>query len=82
MPSTPSARCSAARERSARGRCSTKTAYKQAKPIFDSAVAHIAAAGTDLRVMRAIINMVLDKFGAASVNNMKRMCCAIWRRAE
>jgi hypothetical protein len=46
--------------------------YKQAKPIFDSAVSHMAEAGTDLLdMMRAIINMVLDKFGAATASNMK-----------
>jgi hypothetical protein len=40
--------------------------YEQAKPIFDSVVAHMAEAGTDLRdMMRAIINMVVDRFGGA-----------------
>lgn len=46
--------------------------YKQAKPLFDSAVGHLAEAGADLRdMMRAVINMVLDKFGATTANGMK-----------
>lgn len=46
--------------------------YAKAKPLFDSAVAHLADAGTDLQeMMRTIINMVLDKFGAGPANAMK-----------
>lgn len=46
--------------------------YAKAKPLFKEAVANIGDAGKDLReAMRAVIRMVLDKFGAQAAQNMK-----------
>lgn len=46
--------------------------YAKAKPLFQQAVANLKAAGTDIQdVMRAVIRMVLDKFGADTVKAMK-----------
>lgn len=46
--------------------------YAKAKPLFQQAIAHFQAAGTDLKdAMRAIVRMVLDKFGADAMNAMK-----------
>ena len=46
--------------------------YAKAKPLFISAVANIRAAGNDLRdAMRAVVNMVVARFGDAAAANMK-----------
>ena len=46
--------------------------YAKAKPLFQQAIVHFQAAGTDLKdAMRAIVRMVLDKFGADAMNAMK-----------
>lgn len=46
--------------------------YAKAKPLFNAAVANMGDAGKDLReAMRAVIRMVLDKFGAQAAQNMK-----------
>lgn len=46
--------------------------YAKAKPLFKAAVANMGDAGKDLReAMRAVIRMVLDKFGAQAAQNMK-----------
>lgn len=46
--------------------------YAKAKPLFQEAVANLSQAGTDIKdVMRAVVKMVLDKFGVNAVNNMK-----------
>lgn len=46
--------------------------YAKAKPLFDQALANIKDAGKDLReAMRAVIQMVGDKFGADAVRNMQ-----------
>lgn len=46
--------------------------YAKAKPLFQQAIAHFHAAGTDLKeAMRAVIRMVLDRFGGDAANAMK-----------
>lgn len=46
--------------------------YAKAKPLFVSAISHLKAAGIDLReAMRAVVKMVVDKFGAEAAENMK-----------
>lgn len=46
--------------------------YAKAKPLFKQAVSHLGDAGSDLRqAMQAIVNMVMDKFGADVTQRMK-----------
>ena len=46
--------------------------YAKAKPLFQAAIANLGEAGQDLReAMRAVVRMVLDKFGAQAAQNMK-----------
>ncbi|MFW9594631.1 MAG: DEAD/DEAH box helicase family protein, partial [Macromonas sp.] len=46
--------------------------YAKAKPLFQAAVANLGDAGKDLKeAMRAVVRMVLDKFGAQTAQNMK-----------
>jgi hypothetical protein len=46
--------------------------YAKAKPLFQAAIADMGEAGKDLKeAMRAVIRMVLDKFGAQAAGNMK-----------
>lgn len=46
--------------------------YAKAKPLFQAAVANLEDAGNDLReAMRAVVRLVLDKFGAQAAQNMK-----------
>lgn len=46
--------------------------YTKAKPLFQAAVANLEDAGKDLReAMRAVVRLVLDKFGAQAAQNMK-----------
>lgn len=46
--------------------------YAKAKPYFIAAISHLKAAGSDLReAMRAVVKMVVDKFGADTAENMK-----------
>lgn len=46
--------------------------YQQAKPLFIQAIANLKDAGADIReAMRAVIKMVVDKFGADTATNMK-----------
>jgi N12 class adenine-specific DNA methylase len=46
--------------------------YAKAKPLFISAAANIRAASKDLRdVMREVVNMVVERFGADAAKNMK-----------
>lgn len=46
--------------------------YAKAKPLFQAAVANFDQAGTDIKeVMRAVVRLVLEKFGGSVVNNMK-----------
>lgn len=46
--------------------------YAKAKPLFKEAVANLGEAGKDLReAMRAVVRLVLDKFGAQAAQNMK-----------
>ena len=46
--------------------------YAKAKPLFAQAVANLQDAGTDLRdAMRAVVRMVVDKFGTEAASNMK-----------
>ena len=46
--------------------------YAKAKPLFQAAIANLSDAGSDIKeAMRAIVKMVLDKFGATAVQNMK-----------
>jgi hypothetical protein len=46
--------------------------YAKAKPLFIAAAKNFVQAGQDIReAMRAIIRMVLDKFGQVAVENMK-----------
>jgi len=46
--------------------------YEQAKPYFIEAVKNLKNAGNDIKdVMRAIVKMVLDRFGPDVTNNMK-----------
>lgn len=46
--------------------------YAKAKPMFAQAVAHFKDAGTDLKeAMRAVVRLVLDKFGPQVTENMK-----------
>lgn len=46
--------------------------YAKAKPYFLEAVKNLQDAGTDIKeVMRAIVKMVLDRFGAEAAQNMK-----------
>ncbi|MFG0381114.1 PLxRFG domain-containing protein [Pseudomonas sp. zbq_18] len=46
--------------------------YAKAKPLFISAVANLRAASADLRdAMRAVVSMVVDRFGAEAAQNMK-----------
>lgn len=46
--------------------------YAKAKPLFKEAVANLGEAGKDLReAMRAVVRLVLDKFGAQTAQNMK-----------
>ena len=49
-----------------------KETYAKAKPYFIAAISHLRAAGRDLReTMRAVIKMVVDKFGVEAAENMK-----------
>lgn len=46
--------------------------YAKAKPLFQQTIAHLSAAGSDIReAMRTVVRMVLDKFGAQTAQNMK-----------
>lgn len=46
--------------------------YKKAKPLFAQAIAHFKDAGQDLKeAMRAVVRLVLDKFGPQVAENMK-----------
>ena len=46
--------------------------YAKAKPLFKQAVENLGDAGTDLKeAMRAVIRMVMDKFGAQTAGAMK-----------
>lgn len=46
--------------------------YAKAKPLFLSAVSHLKTAGQDLRdTMKAVVQMVVDRFGADTAKNMK-----------
>lgn len=46
--------------------------YAKAKPLFISAVANLNAASQDLReAMRAVVNLVVERFGAEVAQNMK-----------
>lgn len=46
--------------------------YAKAKPLFAQAVAHFQDAGADIKeAMRAVVRMVLDKFGPQVAENMK-----------
>lgn len=46
--------------------------YAKAKPLFQAAVANLGDAGKDIKeAMRAVVRMVMDKFGAQAVQNMK-----------
>lgn len=46
--------------------------YAKAKPLFQAAVANLGDAGKDIKeAMRAVVRMVLDKFGAQVAQNMK-----------
>ena len=46
--------------------------YAKAKPLFEQAIAHMGEAGKDMKeAMRAVVRMVLDKFGPETANNMK-----------
>jgi N12 class adenine-specific DNA methylase len=46
--------------------------YAKAKPLFASAVAHFKDAGADLKeAMRAVVRLVLDKFGPQITENMR-----------
>lgn len=46
--------------------------YAKAKPLFKSAISHLKDANNDIKdVMRAIVRMVLDKFGPHVAANMK-----------
>ena len=49
-----------------------KETYAKAKPYFIAAISHLKAAGSDLReAMRAVVKMVVDKFGVDAAENMK-----------
>jgi N12 class adenine-specific DNA methylase len=46
--------------------------YAKAKPLFQAAVANLGEAGRDMKeAMRAVVRMVMDKFGAQVAQNMK-----------
>ena len=46
--------------------------YAKAKPLFQAAVANLGEAGRDMKeAMRAVVRMVMDKFGAQAAQNMK-----------
>lgn len=46
--------------------------YAKAKPLFQAAIANLGDAGKDMKeAMRAVVRMVLDKFGAGVAQNMK-----------
>lgn len=46
--------------------------YAKAKPLFQAAIANLSDAGSDIKeAMRAIVKMVLDKFGSTAAQNMK-----------
>jgi predicted RNA methylase len=46
--------------------------YAKAKPHFQAAISHLQQAGQDIQeVMRAIVRMVLDKFGKETAQNMR-----------
>ena len=46
--------------------------YAKAKPLFEQAIAHFKDAGADLKeAMRAIVKMILAKFGPQVTENMK-----------
>ncbi|MFA5630357.1 MAG: PLxRFG domain-containing protein [Porticoccaceae bacterium] len=46
--------------------------YAKAKPLFQQAIANLSQAGGDLKdTMRAVVRMVLDKFGQQAAQNMK-----------
>lgn len=49
-----------------------KDTYAKAKPLFQSAIAHLRASGSDLReAMQAVVKMVVERFGADTAANMK-----------
>lgn len=46
--------------------------YAKAKPLFQQAIANLGNAGSDLKeAMRAVVRMVLDKFGIQAARNMQ-----------
>ena len=46
--------------------------YAKAKPLFQQAIAHFKDAGTDIKeAMRAVVRLVMEKFGPQATENMK-----------
>jgi len=46
--------------------------YAKAKPLFQQAIAHFKDAGTDIKeAMRAVVRLVMEKFGPQVTENMK-----------
>ncbi|MDD2610136.1 MAG: hypothetical protein PHX60_10665 [Giesbergeria sp.] len=46
--------------------------YKKAKPLFQQAIANLGNPNSDLKeAMRAVVQLVVDKFGTEAAQNMK-----------